>query len=266
MDNSNNRDYLEKIKTQVIENLKRTAFAPSVQMTDVPRDPEGMDEDAEAALDDLDEDQNRDSRHSRRQWDKYVERPDELSESEPEDDLDAKDPRKQGGRGKRRNFANYRNLNARPEADGGFGTLHMNGGNGMGLAAPQATGGSPPVSTDAPVEDAINSASASQPEAASGDALTDGPPRLMNAADADGDVEMEDGLADPAPAPSGAPVLNHQITTPPMSPAAPAAALAAGTSSTPPTQTQPSGTTDDVGVDGESTFHESAIAAAEDIT
>ena len=266
MDNSNNRDYLEKIKTQVIENLKRTAFAPSVQMTDVPRDPEGMDEDAEAALDDLDEDQNKDSRHSRRRWDKYVERPDELSESEPEDDLDAKDPRRQSNHGKRRNFADHRNLNAHPETDSGFGTLHVNGENGMGLTAPQATGGSPPVATDAPVEGTINSASASQPEAASGEGLTDGPLRSMNATDPDGDVEMEDGLIDPATAPSGAPILNHQITTPPMSPAAPAAELAVGAPPTPPTQTQPSGTADDVGADEESTVHEPAIAAAEETT
>lgn len=31
MDNANSPEYLEKIKNQVIENLRRTSFAPSVQ-------------------------------------------------------------------------------------------------------------------------------------------------------------------------------------------------------------------------------------------
>ncbi|KAJ2538928.1 histone deacetylase [Coemansia sp. RSA 1933] len=37
-ENSNSPEYLERIKTQVLQNLDRTRFAPSVQMQDVPRD------------------------------------------------------------------------------------------------------------------------------------------------------------------------------------------------------------------------------------
>ncbi|KAJ1737701.1 histone deacetylase [Coemansia sp. Benny D160-2] len=36
--NSNSPEYLERIRTQVLQNLDRTRFAPSVQMQDVPRD------------------------------------------------------------------------------------------------------------------------------------------------------------------------------------------------------------------------------------
>ncbi|KAL3492651.1 hypothetical protein BJX62DRAFT_250478 [Aspergillus germanicus] len=88
MDNANTREYLDKIRTQVVENLKRTAFAPSVQMTDVPRDPlvDGMDDEAEAILDDLDEDENKDKRFTKRRFDQYIEKPGELSDSEDEDE------------------------------------------------------------------------------------------------------------------------------------------------------------------------------------
>ena len=37
MENANSKDYLEKIKIQVIENLKKTAHAPSVQMQEIGR-------------------------------------------------------------------------------------------------------------------------------------------------------------------------------------------------------------------------------------
>ncbi|KAJ1830745.1 histone deacetylase, partial [Coemansia sp. RSA 2703] len=46
--NSNSPEYLERIRHQVLLNLERTRFAPSVQMQDVPRDPDRdtADEDA----------------------------------------------------------------------------------------------------------------------------------------------------------------------------------------------------------------------------
>ena len=87
MDNANTKDYLDKIRSQVVENLKRTSFAPSVQMTDVPRNPllEGMDDDADDVLDDLDEDENKDKRFTQRRCDQYVEKQGELSAGEDED-------------------------------------------------------------------------------------------------------------------------------------------------------------------------------------
>ncbi|EXJ93796.1 histone deacetylase 1/2 [Capronia coronata CBS 617.96] len=85
MENANSREYLEKILMQVLENMKRTAHAPSVQMTDVPRESLGMNDDDEAALDDMDEDENPDKRITQRKADKYIEKNGELSDSEDED-------------------------------------------------------------------------------------------------------------------------------------------------------------------------------------
>ncbi|KAF3764175.1 histone deacetylase, partial [Cryphonectria parasitica EP155] len=86
MENANSPEYLEKIKNAVIENLKKTIPAPSVQMQDVPR--QGMnvmtDED-EAELDDEDADNNKDVRITRRNADKNVARDDEFEESDDED-------------------------------------------------------------------------------------------------------------------------------------------------------------------------------------
>ncbi|CAF9936629.1 MAG: histone deacetylase [Alectoria fallacina] len=110
MDNANSMEYLQKIKVQVIENLKRTTFAPSVQMTDVPRDPEGMNDDADAELDDLDEDENPDSRYTKRRWDKYIEKDGELSDSEDEDENETNGVRQQPSAPKRRrNMMDYQN-------------------------------------------------------------------------------------------------------------------------------------------------------------
>lgn len=114
MDNANTKDYLEKIRSQVVENLKRTAFAPSVQMTDVPRNPllEGMDDEADDVLDDLDEDENKDKRFTQRRFDQYVEKPGELSDSEDEEENAVNGVRRQPNVLRRRNEANYRNLGA----------------------------------------------------------------------------------------------------------------------------------------------------------
>jgi histone deacetylase 1/2 len=125
MDNANTRDYLDKIRTQVIENLRRTAFAPSVQMTDVPREPlvEGMDDEADAILDDLDEDENKDKRFTKRRFDQYIEKVGELSDSEDEEENATNGVRHQPNAEKRRNRVNYRNLAvADSGVDSGMGT------------------------------------------------------------------------------------------------------------------------------------------------
>lgn len=116
MDNANSQEYLEKIQLQVIDNLKRTTIhAPSVQMTDVPRDSMGTNDEDEAALDDLDEDTHADQRKTKRQWDKYIERDDELSASEDEEENERNGVRRQPGMKRRRNIMNYQNPNAAPE-------------------------------------------------------------------------------------------------------------------------------------------------------
>ena len=124
MDNANTKDYLDKIRNQVVENLKRTAFAPSVQMTDVPRNPlvDGMDDEADDVLDDLDEDENKDKRFTQRRFDQYVEKAGELSDSEDEDVKAANGVRRQPNATRRRNHANYRNLDADSGLDSGMAT------------------------------------------------------------------------------------------------------------------------------------------------
>lgn len=112
MENANSKDYLEKIKIQVIENLKKTAHAPSVQMMDVPRTTmTGGTEEDEAELDDLDEDENKDVRNTKRQWDQHISRDDELDESDDEE-MNASNGISHSEKPKRRNIMDYQNANA----------------------------------------------------------------------------------------------------------------------------------------------------------
>ncbi|KAK5162742.1 histone deacetylase [Saxophila tyrrhenica] len=127
MDNANSREYLEKIKQQVLDNLKRTtSAAPSVQMQDVPRTAVGMDEtfdEEEARLDDEDADHeaNKDRRYTQRLWDKRVERDDELSESEDEEMGASVGVKKQPGRPRRRGIMDWKNPHA-PADESGLNT------------------------------------------------------------------------------------------------------------------------------------------------
>lgn len=85
MEDLNTRDYLEKIKIQVFENLRRTAHAPSVQghvVPGLPHDEEMDDEDDEIREGDYAPDV-RASRDQRRR-DRRVQKNGELSDSEDE--------------------------------------------------------------------------------------------------------------------------------------------------------------------------------------
>lgn len=118
MENLNSKEYLEKIRTQVIENLSRTKFAPSVQLTDVPRDPEGFNEE-DGILDDMEEDgEGADRRYTQRRWDQRVARDDELSDSEDE----GMNGRRPNGVKRRRNERNYRETGQQSGSASGVGT------------------------------------------------------------------------------------------------------------------------------------------------
>ncbi|OAA62871.1 histone deacetylase rpd3 [Niveomyces insectorum RCEF 264] len=117
MENANSYEYLEKIKIAVIENLKKTAPAPSVQMQDVPRQGLGMTDEEEAELDDLDEDENKDQRMTQRQWEKNRVRPEEFEESDDEDMAQANGVNYDGP--KRRSILDYRNPHVDVEGDSG---------------------------------------------------------------------------------------------------------------------------------------------------
>lgn len=201
MDNANSREYLEKILSQVLENMKRTAHAPSVQMTDVPRDSLGINDDDEAAMDDLDEDENTDKRHTQRRSDKYVQKNGELSDSEDED------PHERQGR-RRRVQANFRHIMDVGATDSGVET-------GSGVGTPMQGSSVPddademnidsveqPVATPSPANGPTNgSAAVSNPQS----------PAQPPAAN-DGDIEMEDAVEDAVEVNGdAAPATNHAV-------------------------------------------------------
>ncbi len=125
MENANSRDYLEKIKTQVINNLRKTG-PPSVQMTDVPRTTiTGGTEEDEDIADDMDEDENKDTRSTKRRWDQLITRDDEFEESDDEEQDRANGVRQQNSATKRRNIMDYQNPNPAAsdvEMDSGIAT------------------------------------------------------------------------------------------------------------------------------------------------
>ncbi|KPI38324.1 Histone deacetylase RPD3 [Cyphellophora attinorum] len=119
MDNANSREYLEKILSQVLENMRRTMNAPSVQMTDIPRESLGINDDEDAALDDLDEDMNADKRISDRQRDAHVDKEGELYDSEDEIMADGTNGRSPPGRDMERARLNYRDIRDPENGNGG---------------------------------------------------------------------------------------------------------------------------------------------------
>ncbi|UZP33134.1 hypothetical protein NXS19_000950 [Fusarium pseudograminearum] len=107
MENSNSREYLEKITSSVIDNLRQTGPAPSVQLQDVPRKPfGGMTDEEEAELDDLDEDENKDVRMTEHRWDKHVEHDNEFEASDDDEMARVNGATRQNGN--KRSFTDYR--------------------------------------------------------------------------------------------------------------------------------------------------------------
>lgn len=87
MDDLNTREYLEKIKAQVFENLRHTGSAPSVQSQAIPRTSTDVD-------DDVDEDKkDPNNRRNQADLDNRIQRDDEFSDSEDEGDGGRRDAR-----------------------------------------------------------------------------------------------------------------------------------------------------------------------------
>lgn len=116
MENANSPEYLEKIKIAVIENLKKTVPAPSVQMQDVPR--HGMnvmtDED-DAELDDEDADNNKDVRMTQRDFEKRTVVDNEFEESDDEEMAEANGVYRPNG--KRKTMSDFKNPYEHEEED-----------------------------------------------------------------------------------------------------------------------------------------------------
>ncbi|OAL57487.1 histone deacetylase 1 [Pyrenochaeta sp. DS3sAY3a] len=202
MENANSHDYLHKIKSAVIENIRRTG-KPSVDaFSTIPDNPllnrsgdsEGEDED-----DDLDADENPDVRVTQRQRDQQIEHDGELYD--PSDDEDYKNSlgvRPQPGSKKRRHITDFPNPNSAPADD---------------LDALEGLNGESALSTR-------------QPSAAK--SRTQTPAVTEQQADEDGDIEMEEPTV-PATAATATSTRSQSpagVVTPPESPPTATTALA----------------------------------------
>ncbi|KAH8693834.1 histone deacetylase RpdA/Rpd3 [Talaromyces proteolyticus] len=241
MDNANTKEYLDKIRSQVIENLKRTAFAPSVQMTDVPRDPllDGLDDEADAIMDDLDEDENKDKRYTKRRFDQYIEKAGELSDSEDEEENAANGIHRQPGAVRRRNHVNHLNLDVADSGlDSGIATPRDQSSvpdqdEDMDLTAdssadkPEQTSSTErrqsPHGAAAPHADENGVTEANETAVTEGTTRPESPASVLN--EAHSDVDMEDATVPSAAAEAVTTERNGgQEETPPASPPASAPA------------------------------------------
>jgi histone deacetylase 1/2 len=95
-ENNNSKQYLDKITTQILKNLREVTFAPSVQISDVPRQSLATSNDEDAEMMDLDEDEHRDVRSTQYRRDIMVTHADGyVSDGEDEgDELSPATPRK----------------------------------------------------------------------------------------------------------------------------------------------------------------------------
>ncbi|KAK0656958.1 histone deacetylase-like protein [Cercophora newfieldiana] len=188
MENANSYEYLEKIKIAVIENLKKTAPVPSVQLQDVPRASMGVTDEQDDEMDDLDEDENKDVRMTQRQWEKKVSRQDEYEDSDDEDMAEANGVYKANGR-TRKSILDYQNPNAVDD------DMEVD----SGVATPAAKPSEAAVEND----DTMLEDSEAAPPAAEAEAEPTAEPSNQAEPepakiDGDGDVDMEEADEKPA--------------------------------------------------------------------
>lgn len=190
MENSNSREYLEKITSAVIDNLRQTGPAPSVQMQDVPRRPfGGMTDEEEAELDDLDEDENKDVRMTEHRWDKHVEDDAEFEASDDEDMSRANGATRLGSN--KRTLADYRKADM--DVDSGNASP-ANGTNGTNGAHVEPTVEDAPDANDDTIED-ITVADEASKDTAQEAREPSQPEKDDSKVDGDGDVGMTDSAA-----------------------------------------------------------------------
>lgn len=199
MENANSPEYLEKIKIAVIENLKKTIPAPSVQMQDVPR--HGMnvmtDED-EAELDDEDADNNKDVRMTQRDFEKRTVADNEFEESDDEDMAEANGVYRSNG--KRKTMSDFKNPYEHEEED--FNEFMRREKEKGDQASPEAEGQDATNNDegDETMED-VEQEAPEAPEAEQVNATVPKPPAadVSEALDKDGDVDMDEATEPEAP-------------------------------------------------------------------
>lgn len=247
MDNANSHEYLEKIKQQVLENLKRTTqHAPSVQMHDVPREPLGMHnsgpdgegetfDEREAREDDeeADAEKSKDRRWNQRAYDKHT--TNDLDDEESEDEgLNYENGLRKPPNARRIGIMDTQNVHA-PQDDSGANTPADDDSRSVNGDADdddedglddnmQMDGATDIDEANASVSQAILADKARSPRPGS---FTSAPqPKVEETsnqseagAEDDGD-EADDEMQD-------APALAAQVSTPPRSPAPTGASLIA---------------------------------------
>jgi histone deacetylase 1/2 len=188
MENSNSREYLDKITAAVIDNLRQTGPAPSVQMQDVPRKPfGGMTDEEEAELDDLDEDENKDERMTEHRWDKRIEHDAEIDPSDDEDMSKANGATRRSGN--KRTFTDYKKNEM--EVD----SANASPKNGNDAEAPAEAAAEAHDPNDDTIDDPAMAEADKEAESGEKDKEA-----AKDKVDVDGDVGMEDpAAADEAP-------------------------------------------------------------------
>ncbi|PHH93391.1 hypothetical protein CDD83_3704 [Cordyceps sp. RAO-2017] len=183
MENSNSREYLEKITAAVVDNLRQTGPAPSVQMQDVPRKPfGGMTDEEEAELYDLDEDENKDVRMTEHRWDKRVQNDAEFEASDDEDTSRANGATRR--KGNKRSFNDFRKGETDADSDN---ATPRNGKNNESSSKEQADEDAHDVNDDT-IEDIGAIQDADKESAKDDGARQPDKPKV----DDDGDVGMTD--------------------------------------------------------------------------
>lgn len=186
MENANSADYLHKIKSSVIESIRRTG-KPSVEaFTNIPDNPPqlgGYDSDAEEEMNDLDADENPDVRATQRQRDQQIEAEGELyDQSDDEDYKDSLGVRRQPGEKRRRNILDFQNPNADDGDETPNGARTLNGESARRRrSASLASSAQAPNGTASRARTPVNAADA----------------------DKDGDVEMDEAEGAIVPEESG---------------------------------------------------------------
>nr|POE92315.1 histone deacetylase rpd3 [Quercus suber] len=160
MDNANSPEYLEKIKQQIYENLRRTGN-PSVQTQEVPRGPLGMiatTDEEEDRMDDEDADlpASKDRRYTQKMWDERIEHPNEFEDSDDEELAEANGVKRQPDQPRRRGIMEYNNPHA-PADNSGVNTpiddtRSLNGDADQGNGAGLDNGNNQPPSAEAVAE------------------------------------------------------------------------------------------------------------------
>jgi histone deacetylase 1/2 len=165
-------------------------------MTDIPRTTlTGGTEDDDHELDDMDEDENKDTRHTKRRWDQRITRDDELEESEDEEEAHANGVRPQDGQIKRRNIMDYQNANAAAS------DVEMESGMASPVVAEvddiitaKATAANAEVIAEIMEDKTLHPAAVGTGEAGPSNAASRAPSPMPTVVDMDGDTEMGEEL------------------------------------------------------------------------